>query len=87
MDSGEYTTQLALEEFPEANPYKRKIKSYSMLERFIRRFQKPREWRDRLYLRYLTWCSGQISRGNLGRHIPRSKVRDMGLEIRNFNRS
>lgn len=126
MNSDEYITQLALEEFPEANPYKKKclwcgripsrfwqdtqtcdwrchgqliimqslpkigetkMKTYTMLEKFIRRFQKSREWRDRLYHRYLCWCSGRISRGHLGRHIPRSEVRDLGLVVRNFNRS
>ncbi len=63
------------------------MKSYSMLERFVRRFSKGREWNRRLYRRYLTWCSGRISRGHLGKHIPRSEVRDVGLAIRGFNRS
>lgn len=60
---------------------------YTMLERFVRRFQKPREKRERIYRRYLAGCSSQISRGNLGRKIPRAEVRDMGLAIRNFNRN
>ena len=65
------------------------MKTYTMLERFIRRFKKGcecREWRDRLYHRYLTWNTRQISKGNLGRQISRSEVRDMGLAVRKFNR-
>jgi len=60
------------------------MKTYSMLVRFVRRF-KDRERCERIYRRYLTGCSGRISRGNLGRHIPRSEVRDRGLAIRKLN--
>ena len=62
------------------------MKTYTILQKFIIRFQKPREWRDRLYQRYLTWNTRQISKGNLGRQIPRAEVRNMGLAVRSFNR-
>lgn len=59
---------------------------YSMLQKTIRRLNKPREWRRRFYLRYLTFNCRQISKGNLGRRISHSEVRNMGLAVRNFNR-
>lgn len=62
------------------------METYSMLERYERRFKQPKEKKHKLCLRYLTWNTHQISRGNLGRHIPRSEVRDAGLEVRRFNR-
>ncbi len=61
------------------------MKTHTILEKFVRRFRKGREYNNRLYGRYLTWNTRQISLGNLGKKIPRSEVRDMGLAIRNFN--
>lgn len=60
--------------------------TYSMLERFVRRFSRGREWNRRFYRRYLTWNTRQVLKGNLGRQIPRSEVRDMGLAIRSLNK-
>jgi len=60
---------------------------HPQLYKFARRFNKGREWNRRFYRRYLTWNTRQISRGNLGRKIPRSEIRDMGLAIRGFNRT
>jgi len=62
------------------------MKTYSMLYKMVRRLNQSREKRNRFYQRYLLWNTRQIGKGNLGRQIPRSEVRDMGLAIRGFNR-
>ena len=43
----------------------------------------PRKKKNRLYKRWLRWCTFMV--GRKGKQIPRSEVREMGLAIRRFN--
>jgi len=60
--------------------------AYTQLQKFVRRLSWPREKRRRFYNRYCTWNVRQISRGNFGRQIPLTELRDSQLAINKFNK-